>query len=103
DANKIYFITDAGLFRSNDFGNTFDECTGGYNTTQHYIGSVSATDTTILLSGLQDKYTVKYFGNYTWYPEISGDGAYNAIDHTNDQIQYGAYQYLNVFKDNSQG
>ncbi len=103
DANKIYAITDAGLFRSNDFGGTFFECTGGYVTTQHYIGSISSTDTTVLLSGLQDNYTIKYFGGYTWYPEIGGDGAYNAIDHTNDQIQYGAYQYLNVYQDASQG
>ncbi|HXB41376.1 MAG TPA: T9SS type A sorting domain-containing protein [Bacteroidia bacterium] len=101
--NKIYVITDGGLFRSNDFGNTFYECTGGYVTTQHYIGSVSATDTTVLLSGLQDNYTIKYFGAYTWQAMIGGDGCYNAIDHTNDQIQYGAYQYLNVFSDNTQG
>ncbi|MHB8261945.1 MAG: T9SS type A sorting domain-containing protein [Bacteroidia bacterium] len=103
DPNKIYAITDGGLMRSNDFGSTFYECTGGYNTTQHYIGSVSATDTTVLLSGVQDNYTIKYYGSYTWNPVIGGDGAYNAIDHTNDNIQYGAYQYLNVFKDIGQG
>jgi hypothetical protein len=103
DPNKVYAITDGGLMRSNDFGNNFYECTGGYNTTQHYIGSISATDTTVLLSGLQDNYTIKYFGNCTWYPQIGGDGAYNAIDHTNDQIQYAAYQYLNVYKDSAQG
>jgi len=103
DANKIYIITDGGLYRTNDAGSTFYACVGGYNTTQHYIGSISATDTTVLLSGLQDNYTVKYYGPYNWSPVIGGDGAYNAIDHTNDQNQYGAYQYLNVYQDNSQG
>ena len=103
DPNKIYILTDGGLFRSNDWGNTAYECTGGYVTTQHYIGAVSATDTTVLLSGLQDNYTIKYFGGYTWQAEVGGDGCYCAIDHTNDFIQYGAYQYLNVYKDNTRG
>jgi hypothetical protein len=104
DSNKVYVLTDGGLYRSNDFGVSYYECNGGYNTTQHYIGSISSTDTTVLLSGLQDNCTIKYFGNYTWYVEIGGDGCYNAIDHTDHNIQYGAYQYLNVYKDpGSQG
>ncbi|HTA63025.1 MAG TPA: T9SS type A sorting domain-containing protein [Bacteroidia bacterium] len=103
DSTKIYMITDGGLYRSNDFGTTFFDCNSGYNTTQHYIGSISASDTTVLLSGLQDNYTIKYYGNYTWQPVVGGDGCYNAIDPTDDQIQYGAYQYLNVYKDVTQG
>jgi len=103
DPNKVYIITDGALYRSNDFGNTYYECDGGYNTTQSYIGSISSTDTTVLLSGLQDNYTIKYFGNKTWYGVVGGDGCYNAIDHTNDFIQYGAYQYLNVIACNDQG
>jgi photosystem II stability/assembly factor-like uncharacterized protein len=103
DPNKIYIITDGGLFRSNDFGNTYYQCDGGYNTTQSYIGSISSTDTTVMLSGLQDNYTIKYFGNQTWYGVVGGDGCYNAIDHTNDNIEYGAYQYLNVFQCTDQG
>ena len=105
DSNMIYIITDGGLFRSNDFGNTYYECTGGYNTTQSYIGSISSTDTTILLSGLQDNYVIKYnyTGPQTWFPVIGGDGCYNAIDHINDATQYGAYQYLNVLISNNQG
>ncbi len=101
--NKIYILTDGGLDRSNDFGNSYYECTGGYVTTQSYIGSISSTDTTVLLSGLQDNYTIKYFGSQTWYGVVGGDGCYNAIDHTNDNIQFGAYQYLNVYEDFAQG
>ena len=103
DPNKIYILTDGGLFRSNDFGNTYYQCDGGYNTTQSYIGSVSSTDTTVLLSGLQDNYVIKYGGSQTWYPVIGGDGCYNAIDHTNDMVEYGAYQYLNVYSSSDQG
>ncbi len=104
--NMVYILTDGGLFRSNDFGNSYYECTGGYITTQSYIGSISSTDTTVMLSGLQDNYTIKYYpgsGPGTWYGVVGGDGCYNAIDHTNDNTQFGAYQYLNVCEDNAQG
>ena len=96
--NMVYILTDGGLFRSNDFGNTYYECTGGYITTQSYIGSISTTDTTKLLSGLQDNYTIGFVSNSNWQAIVGGDGCYNAIDHTNDQVQYGAYQYLNVYQ-----
>ncbi len=103
NGNMAYLITDGGLYRTNNFGGTYYPCVGGYVTSQHYIGSISSTDTTVLLSGLQDNNTIKYFGSQTWYSEIGGDGCYNAIDHTNDNIQYGAYQYLNVGKSTNQG
>ncbi len=101
--NQVYIITDGGLFRSSDFGNTYSDCNSGYNTTQSYIGAISSTDSTVLLSGLQDNYTIKYFGSQTWQPVIGGDGCYTAIDHTNDYNEYGAYQYLNVYSCNDQG
>lgn len=96
--NMVYILTDGGLFRSNDFGNTYYECTGGYITTQSYIGSISTTDTTVMLSGLQDNYTIGFVSNSNWQSIVGGDGCYNAIDHTNEQVQYGAYQYLNVYQ-----
>jgi len=106
DPNKVYILTDGDMYRTNDFGQSYFDCGGGYNTTQSYIGSISATDTTVMLSGLQDNYTIKYYPSYgagTWIGVVGGDGCYNAIDHTNDQVQYGAYQYLNVFTSNDQG
>ncbi|MBP9883373.1 MAG: T9SS type A sorting domain-containing protein [Chitinophagales bacterium] len=103
DPEKVYVITDGGLFRSNDFGFTYFECSSGYVTSQHYIGSVSATDPAVGLSGLQDNYTIKYNGSDFWIPVIGGDGSYNAIDPTSDYVQYGSYQYLNIFKSADQG
>ncbi|MEO6167929.1 MAG: T9SS type A sorting domain-containing protein [Chitinophagales bacterium] len=103
DPKKVYVITDGGLFRSNDFGATYFECSSGYVTSQHYIGSVSATDPSIGLSGLQDNSTIKYDGTNAWIPVIGGDGCYNAIDPTSDYVQYGCYQYLNIYKSADQG
>jgi photosystem II stability/assembly factor-like uncharacterized protein len=103
--NMVYIITDGGLFRSNDFGSTCYDCNSGYVSSQHYIGSISATDTTVLLSGLQDNNTIKYIpgGGNLWNYVIGGDGSYNAIDHTNDMQQFGSYQYLNVYQSPNQG
>ncbi len=103
DPDKIYIATDGGLFRSNDFGQTFSECTDGYVTSQFYIGSVSYQDSTIGLGGAQDNYVNRYFGSQYWTPVVGGDGTYTAIDYNDDQIQYGAYQYCNIIQSNDQG
>jgi hypothetical protein len=42
DANKLYCITDGGLYRSNDFGETYYSCNNGYVTSQFYGGFVNS-------------------------------------------------------------
>ena len=96
--NKIYFCTDGGLYRSDDFGDTYYSCTNGYVTSQFYIGSSSQTDGHLLLGGLQDNYSIQYTGTNYWNPVVGGDGSFNAINPLDDQEQYASYQYLNVFK-----
>lgn len=105
DPNKIYVLTDIGLYRSNNFGQSFYECLGGYTVGQIYKGSVSATDSNILLIGMQDHNTFRFNGGTpnNWMPVLGGDGSFNAIDPTDDQIQYASYQYLNVMQSNDQG
>lgn len=98
--NKIYFATDGGLYRSDDFGNTYYPCTEGYVTTQFYIGSVSQQDGNLVLGGLQDNYSIQFTGTNYWFPVLGGDGSFNAIHPTNDQVQYASYQYLNIAKTN---
>src|SRR4030095_4059506 len=64
----------------------------------HYIVSVSSSDPNLLLSGLQDNNTIRYTGSVYWEGIIGGDGSYNAINPDNENIEYGSYQYLNVYK-----
>ncbi len=103
DPGRLYILTDGGLYRSDNFGNTFYPCTDGYVTSQAYIGSVSHQDENIMLAGLQDNGTVLYTGSPYWEPVIGGDGAFNAIDPNTDQVMYGSYQYLNLVKSWDQG
>ena len=101
--SSIYILTDGGLYRSYDFGDNFIDCTAGYITSQNYIGSVSKTDPTMILAGLQDNNTLRYLGNPAWLPVIGGDGSFNAIDPSNPNFAYGSSQYLNVSKSDDGG
>ena len=94
DANKIYLLTDAGLYRSNDFGVKWNWCANGYNVSQFYHGSAVSTDSNLALGGLQDRNTHRYNGTLNWIPVDGGDGTFNAIDQTDPSIQYAASQYL---------
>ncbi len=100
---KIYILTDGGLYRSDDFGDTYYSCTDGYVTSQVYIGSVSHQDANIMLAGLQDNNTIKYTGSPYWEPVLGGDGSFNAIDPNNDMIMYASSQYLNIAKSTDLG
>jgi photosystem II stability/assembly factor-like uncharacterized protein len=101
--NSVFIVTDGGLFRSFDFGDSYIECTDGYVTSQCYIGSVSQTNPDFVLTGLQDNYSIEFNGSPYWTPVVGGDGCYNAIDPNDDYVSFVAYQYLNVFQSLDQG
>jgi photosystem II stability/assembly factor-like uncharacterized protein len=103
EPQKVYILTDGGLYRSGDFGETFEDCNSGYVTTQAYIGSVSLQDPTAVQCGLQDNNTIRSLGGGYWQPVVGGDGSFNAVDPDNDFIQYASLQFLNVFKSYDQG
>jgi photosystem II stability/assembly factor-like uncharacterized protein len=104
DLNKIYVITDGGLYRCNTFaGNNWYACTNGYVTTQFYIGSVSAQNAALALGGLQDNGTVQYSGSQDWEDVLGGDGCWNLISPANDDVQFACYQYLNITKSSNGG
>jgi photosystem II stability/assembly factor-like uncharacterized protein len=103
NSNKVYCITDGGLYRSNNFGSTWYSCTDGYVTSQHYIGSVSSQNSQTALGGLQDNNTQRYSGTTYWESVFGGDGSYNSIDNANDDKMYASSQYLNIGKSSNGG
>jgi photosystem II stability/assembly factor-like uncharacterized protein len=99
DPNKIYAISDGGMYRSNDFGETFYSCNGGYITTQFYASlGQSYTDSIFCLGGLQDNRAVFYQGTTAWYKTFVGDGFCSAVNSQNDSICYTEYAWGQIYR-----
>jgi len=99
DYNKVYYVTDGGIFVSTDGGLTFESRNGSLQTQQFYADfSNSHQDSLFAIGGLQDNNTTIYEGNDSWRRAIGGDGLSTAINPLNDSIVYGSSQYLNIVK-----
>ncbi|MFI5219838.1 MAG: T9SS type A sorting domain-containing protein [Bacteroidia bacterium] len=95
----VYYVTDGGIFRSDDGGETFAGYNGMYHTTQFYANlSNSPTDSLFVIGGMQDNATAVYEGAPAMRRVIGGDGLSTAIDPTDDNIVYGSSQNLNIDK-----
>ncbi|HEX5624430.1 MAG TPA: hypothetical protein VFX48_00320, partial [Saprospiraceae bacterium] len=102
DPDKVYLATDGGLFRSDDFAETFYACNGGFLSTQFYTGSVSIRSDQ-LVGGLQDNRSAVLRDPQPWSLIHLGDGTFNAIDPANDSILYLSSQYQNLYRSTTMG
>lgn len=104
DENKVYVVSDGGLFVSYDGGETWEGRNGGYQSQQFYanLGN-STTNPEISIGGMQDNSTAIYYGDPSWTRVLGGDGECAAIHPQNDQIMYGSSQYLNLYKSTNGG
>ncbi len=99
EPNKLYCITDGGLYRSNDFGETYYSCNGGYVTSQFYHGFAnSMQDSIFCLGGLQDNRSAFYQGTVAWYKTFVGDGMWCAINSQNQNTCYTEYTYGSMYR-----
>ncbi|MCI0716331.1 MAG: T9SS type A sorting domain-containing protein [Chlorobi bacterium] len=104
DPNKLYCITDGGLYRSNNFGETYYSCNGGYVTTQFYAGfSNSMQDSIFCIGGLQDNRSAFYQGTTAWYKTFFGDGMFCGVNSQNDNICYTEYTNGSIYRSNNRG
>jgi len=104
DPNKIYIAADGGLYRSNNFGETFYSCNGGFVTSQFYAAFANSyQDSVFCLGGLQDNRSAFYQGTNAWYKTFYGDGMSCAINSQNDQICYTEYTYGNINRSTNRG
>jgi len=102
--DKLYISTDGGLYRSNDFGETFFRCQSGYVTTQFYSTLAnSKTDSVMILGGVQDNGVVRFGGTTNWYRSASGDGMMCYINPLNNNSVIACNQYLEISKSYSRG
>jgi photosystem II stability/assembly factor-like uncharacterized protein len=102
--NMVYFGNDGGVFRTTDFGETFQGCNGGYQSTQFYKRfGVSKTDSTRMVGGLQDNATAVWEGTLAWRRGIGGDGCCAQISPSKSDTMYGSSQYLNINRSINKG
>ena len=99
DPNKIYIAADGGLYRSDNFGETFYSCNGGYVTSQFYatLGN-SFTDSVYCIGGLQDNRAAFYQGTTAWYKTFGGDGFCSQVSSLSASTCYTEYTYGDVAK-----
>ena len=101
---RVYFVNDGGIFRTDDFGRTFTGLNGGYTTTQFYNGFASdQDDSSLAIGGTQDNGVLIFHGSTTWYKSLGGDGTWNAIDPLVPTILYTSTQRLNIRRSNDGG
>jgi len=104
DPNKVYITADGGLYRSNNFGETFYSCNGGFVTSQFYASFANShQDSIFCLGGLQDNRSAFYQGTTAWYKTFFGDGMSCAINSQNDNICYTEYTYGSINKSVNRG
>lgn len=100
----VYFGNDGGIFRTTDFGETFEGLNGGYQTQQFYNGfTASFTDSNWAVGGMQDNATAIYDGQLAWIRAIGGDGSWAAIDQKDNSTIYGSWQRLNIQRSTNRG
>ncbi|MGD2246441.1 MAG: hypothetical protein PVI11_07840, partial [Candidatus Aminicenantes bacterium] len=101
DPETFYMATDGGVHITTDGGVTFRNLNNNYITTQFYPGFASSpTDPNFAIGGMQDNGTAFYTGDpsdWRWWVTL-GDGGYNAIDETNENIVYTSSQFLIVYR-----
>ena len=99
DPNKIYIAADGGLYRTDNFGETFYSCNGGYVTSQFYasLGN-SNTDSIFCIGGLQDNRSAFYQGTTAWYKTFQGDGLCSQVNSQNASICYTEYTYGAIYR-----
>lgn len=104
DPNKIYIAADGGLYRTDNFGETYYSCNGGYVTSQFYasLGN-SNTDSIFCVGGLQDNRSAFYQGTTAWYKTFSGDGLCSQVNSQNASICYTEYTYGSISSSNNGG
>ncbi len=102
--NIIYISNDGGVYRSTNFGSSYQNIGYGMQTSQFYNGfSSSYSDSSLALGGLQDNNTAVYKGSPDWDLVIGGDGSWSATNSQNDNILYGSWQNNNILKSVNRG
>ncbi len=99
----LFECNDGGVYISSTDGNSdswIDKSNGIVNS-QMYHMDVSMSNPDIYIAGLQDNGTKAHYAS-SWNDVLGGDGMNCLIDYTNDNIQYGALYYGDIYRTDDQ-
>ncbi|TAK56350.1 MAG: T9SS type A sorting domain-containing protein [Bacteroidetes bacterium] len=102
----LYAANDDGIYRSTDFGKTFQDVGFGMMTGQFYAGfSCSAQDSNIAIGQSQDHIPgYIYRGTLHWDGSVVDEAGWTAIHPTNDYIMYADSRYGDgIYKSTNRG
>ncbi|MEM9990359.1 MAG: GEVED domain-containing protein, partial [Bacteroidota bacterium] len=95
----IYFCNDGGIYRYVVSTNSFENLCDGLKITQFYDIAVSQTDANVIGGGSQDNGNVFRNSAGVWDDYAgTGDGMNQAIDPTDANIRYWAYQNGDMYR-----
>lgn len=100
--SNLYCMSDGGIFKSTNDGNSFSDITSGIANTQFYRIGPSATDAGLILAGAQDNGTIALDGG-SWGQIYGGDGMNCLVHPTNSNRFWVSTQYGNVYRTNNGG
>lgn len=91
-ANEVWQVTDGGVFKSTNLGQTWTEKNNGFVTFQYYAMGNATLDTALAYGGTQDNGTARYRGSQTFDMVFGGDGGFCVVDYTNNNTVYVEWQ-----------
>lgn len=101
--NRIFALTDGGIYYSANQGVNFTDLTPGIGTRQFYRIGVSKTVKDWVSGGSQDNGTGIHRNDGKWYDWLGADGMETVVDFSNEDIIYGTIQYGRLYKSENGG
>ncbi len=86
--NVLYCGSDGGIFKSNDFGDTWIDLSSGINNSQFYRIAGTESDFNLIIGGTQDNGSNKWTGGSSMLHIYGKDGMDCMVDHSNSDILY---------------
>ncbi len=94
---------DGGFFKTTNNGTAWSDLSNGLQISEAYKIGLSATNSNLLLAGLQDNGTIRNSGTTSWTRPLGGDGMECLVDWSNENIQYGELYYGDINKTTTGG
>ncbi len=103
NSNHIYVVSDGGVAKSEDGGETYIALNNGLNISQSY-GIAVSPDGQKVTSGTQDNGSQLYFGDQqNWLEWQGGDGGYSGWDQQQGNFVYGSFVEGQMYGSNNSG